>query len=68
MEIRNDRQKVLAKYKLLIIDEIGYLPTDIQGANLFFVKNLQNFLVVFLHFYFDTPRGFAECPAKRKTA
>ena len=31
-----DRLKVLAKYKLLIIDEIGYLPMDIQGANLFF--------------------------------
>jgi len=26
----------LGKYKLLIIDEIGYLPMDIQGANLFF--------------------------------
>ena len=25
-----------AKYKLLIIDEIGYLPIDRQGANLFF--------------------------------
>lgn len=38
MEIRNDRQKVLAKYKLLIIDEIGYLSTDIQEANLFSSK------------------------------
>lgn len=31
-----DRLKVLGKYKMLIIDEIGYLPMDIQGANLFF--------------------------------
>ena len=28
--------KVLAKYRMLIIDEIGYLPMDIQGASLFF--------------------------------
>lgn len=28
--------KVLTKYKVLINDEIGYLPMDIQGANLFF--------------------------------
>lgn len=28
--------KHYAKYKLLIIDEIGYLPVDRQGANLFF--------------------------------
>ncbi|MCT8975322.1 IS21-like element helper ATPase IstB [Clostridium sp. CX1] len=28
--------KHFSKYKLLIIDEIGYLPMDIQGANLFF--------------------------------
>lgn len=28
--------KHYAKYKLLIIDEIGYLPIDQQGANLFF--------------------------------
>lgn len=28
--------KTLSKYKLLIIDEIGYLPMDKQGANLFF--------------------------------
>ena len=26
----------LSKYGMLIIDEIGYLPMDIQGANLFF--------------------------------
>ena len=31
-----DRLRVLARYKLLIIDEIGYLPMDMQGANLFF--------------------------------
>ena len=31
-----DKLKVLAKYRMLIIDEIGYLPMDIQGANLFF--------------------------------
>lgn len=30
------RLKFLSKFKLLIIDEIGYLPMDIQGANLFF--------------------------------
>jgi len=31
-----EKIKNLAKFKLLIIDEIGYLPMDIQGANLFF--------------------------------
>jgi DNA replication protein DnaC len=31
-----DKLRILAKYKLLVIDEIGYLPMDIQGANLFF--------------------------------
>jgi len=31
-----DRLRILSRYKLLIIDEIGYLPMDIQGANLFF--------------------------------
>jgi DNA replication protein DnaC len=31
-----ERLKALSKYKVLIIDEIGYLPMDIQGANLFF--------------------------------
>jgi len=31
-----ERLKHLARYKVLIIDEIGYLPMDIQGANLFF--------------------------------
>ena len=30
------RLKHFAKYKLLIIDEIGYLPVDKTGANLFF--------------------------------
>ncbi|MFV0269562.1 MAG: IS21-like element helper ATPase IstB [Draconibacterium sp.] len=30
------RLKHFAKYKLLIIDEIGYLPVDKQGSNLFF--------------------------------
>ena len=31
-----DKLRVLSKYKMLIIDEIGYLSMDIQGANLFF--------------------------------
>jgi len=31
-----DKLRTLCKYKMLIIDEIGYLPMDIQGANLFF--------------------------------
>jgi DNA replication protein DnaC len=31
-----DKLKTLSKYKLLVIDEIGYLPMDIHGANLFF--------------------------------
>jgi DNA replication protein DnaC len=31
-----DKLKTLGAYKLLVIDEIGYLPMDIQGANLFF--------------------------------
>lgn len=31
-----DKLRTLAKFKLLIIDEIGYLPMDIQGANMFF--------------------------------
>lgn len=31
-----ERLKNFAKYRVLIIDEIGYLPMDIQGANLFF--------------------------------
>ncbi len=32
----DERLKFYARFKLLIIDEIGYLPTDILGANLFF--------------------------------
>jgi len=28
--------KTLSKYKLLVIDEIGYLPFDTKGANIFF--------------------------------
>lgn len=31
-----DRLKLLSQPQLLIIDEIGYLPIDRQGANLFF--------------------------------
>lgn len=31
-----DKLKVLAKYKIFIINEIGCLLMDIQGANLFF--------------------------------
>ena len=31
-----DKLKVLSKYRMLIINEIGYLPMDTQGANLFF--------------------------------
>ena len=31
-----DKLKILARYRMLIIDEIGSLPMDIQGANLFF--------------------------------
>jgi len=31
-----EKIKTLSKYSVLIIDEIGYLPMDIQGANLFF--------------------------------
>ena len=30
------RLKHFSKYKILIIDEIGYLPIDIDSANLFF--------------------------------
>lgn len=36
-ENRLDKQlQHLAQYKLLIIDEIGYLPVDHQGSNLLF--------------------------------
>ncbi len=31
-----EKIKNLSKFSILIIDEIGYLPMDIQGANLFF--------------------------------
>lgn len=31
-----DKLKQFSKHKLLIIDEVGYLPFDKQGANLFF--------------------------------
>nr|WP_300909463.1 ATP-binding protein [uncultured Acetatifactor sp.] len=31
-----DKLKVLSKYRMLIINETGYLPMNIQGANLFF--------------------------------
>ena len=31
-----DKLRVLAKHKMFIIDEVGYLPMDIQSANLFF--------------------------------
>ena len=36
-ENRLDKQlQHLTQYKVLIIDEIGYLPVDHQGSNLFF--------------------------------
>jgi len=31
-----DKIRTLAKYKLLIVDEMGYLPFDSEGANCFF--------------------------------
>lgn len=31
-----DKLKTLAKYKLLIIDEVGYLPIDVESANMLF--------------------------------
>lgn len=31
-----NRMKFFAKYKVLIIDEIGYMPIDLDSANLFF--------------------------------
>lgn len=30
------RMKFFAKYKILIIDELGYMPIDADAANLFF--------------------------------
>ncbi len=32
----DEKLKTLAKYKLLIIDEVGYLPIDIEAANMLF--------------------------------
>ena len=32
----DEKLKIYARYKVLIIDEIGYLPTNLEGANLFF--------------------------------
>ena len=32
----DDKLRTLAKYKLLIIDEVGYLPIDIEAANMLF--------------------------------
>lgn len=32
----DDKLKTLAKYKLLIIDEVGYLPINIEAANMLF--------------------------------
>ena len=32
----NDKLKTLSKYKLLIIDEVGYLPINIESANMLF--------------------------------
>lgn len=32
----DEKLKTLSKYKLLIIDEVGYLPIDIQAANMLF--------------------------------
>lgn len=31
-----DKLKTLAKYKVLIIDEVGYLPIDVEAANMLF--------------------------------
>ena len=32
----DDQIKNLSKYKLLIIDEVGYLPIDTEAANMLF--------------------------------
>ena len=32
----DDKLRTLSKYKLLIIDEVGYLPIDIEAANMLF--------------------------------
>ena len=45
-----ERIKHFSKYAVLIIDEIGYLPMDIQGANLFFqliAKRYENKSTIF---------------------
>ena len=45
-----DKLKTLGKYKLLIINKIGYLPMDIQGAKLFFqliARRYKKFSTVF---------------------
>ena len=34
----------MSQYRILIIDEIGYLPVDKQGSNLFCDKNNRKFL------------------------
>ena len=67
------RLKHFAKYKLLIIDEIGYLPVDKTGANLLFgpgfcphppwvsfkyKSTAKNRSVKKLHFYFGTFKHF----------
>ena len=37
------RIKFFSKYKLLIIDEVGFLPLDVESSNLFFLLLLTNF-------------------------
>lgn len=32
----DEKLKILAKYRLLIIDEVGYLPIDLEAANMLF--------------------------------
>jgi DNA replication protein DnaC len=39
----DERLKLLSQPQLLIIDEIGYLPIDRQGANLFFQLAFSHF-------------------------
>lgn len=53
-----EKLKQYAKYKVLIIDEIGYLPTSIEGANLFFqliAKRYEKHSTIF-----TTNKNFAE--------
>ena len=47
------KQKVLSKYRVLIIDEIGYLPMDIQGANLFFQLITRRYEKKYYHIYLE---------------